>query len=153
MSKEVVKMVEERRMPWLRVEKGRVSDESKRAIDEVFLALGGRIFFTRVEPMKSRSYFPRRGYGEFVSELVSFARMAQALAEVWKGEGAVVDLAAQVRTVYGFGGKGCRAQVSLELERVRIINNINVFSGLYSCPGPSQITKTLTTNGYSCCIE
>ena len=44
MSKEVVKMVEERRMPWLRVEKGRVSDESKRAIDEVFLALGGRIF-------------------------------------------------------------------------------------------------------------
>ena len=66
MSKEVVKMVEERRMPWLRVEKGRVSDESKRAIGEVFLALGGRIFLTRVEPMESRSYVPRRGYGELV---------------------------------------------------------------------------------------
>ena len=118
-------------MPWLRVEQGRVSDQSKKAIDEVFLALGGRIFFTRVEPMKSRSYFPRRGYGEFVSELVSFARMAQALAEVWKGEGVVVDLATQIRTVYGFGGKGGRSEVSLELERVCIINNVIAFSGLF----------------------
>ena len=111
-------MVEKGRMPWIRVEQGRVSDESKQQIDQVFLALDGKIFFNAVEPMKSRSLFPRRGYGEPVSELVSFARMAHELAELWKKEvDAVVDLAAKIRSVYGFGGKGCRSEVSLELEK------------------------------------
>ena len=54
MSKEVVKMCEEGNMPWLRVDKGKVADESKKKIDEVFLSLGGKIFFGSVEPMKSR---------------------------------------------------------------------------------------------------
>ena len=70
-------------------------------------ALGWPRPMRHVAPMKSRSKFPRRGYGEFVSELVYFAKMAYNLAELWKGEGAVVALATRIRTVYGFGGKGC----------------------------------------------
>ena len=46
-------MVEKGRMPWIRVEQGRVPDESKQQIDQVFLALDGKIFFNAVEPMKS----------------------------------------------------------------------------------------------------
>eukprot|EP00973_Karenia_brevis_P088974 12340635-Karenia_brevis.AAC.1 len=71
-------------------------------MNEFFLALGGKIFFGSVEPMKSRSKFPRRGYGELVSELVSFANVLRTLAELWKGDEAVASLAAKIRTVYGF---------------------------------------------------
>ena len=78
-------MAQEGRMPWMRLSNGKVAAESQKAMDEVFLALGGKIFFGSVEPMKSRSKFPRKGYGEFVSELVSIARVAQTLAELWKG--------------------------------------------------------------------
>ena len=39
MSKEVVQMVEEGRMPWMHLDTGKVADESKKAMDEVFLAL------------------------------------------------------------------------------------------------------------------
>ena len=108
MSKEVVKMVEEGQMPWMHLDKGKITDSSKKAMDDVFLALGGNIFFGSVEPMKSRSKFPRKGYGEFVSELVSFATMARDLAEMWKGDNAVVAMATKIRTIYGFGGKGFR---------------------------------------------
>ena len=53
MSKEVVKMCElGGKMPWLRVEGGRLSPESKKAADEVSLSLGGKAFFQAVEPMK-----------------------------------------------------------------------------------------------------
>ena len=119
MSKEVVKMVEEERMPWMHLDTGKVADESKKAMDEVFLALDGHIFFGSVQPMKSRSKFPRKGYGEFVSELVSFARVARNLAELWMGDAAVVNLAAKIRTVYGFGGKGFRMkEIVLDLAEV-----------------------------------
>ena len=57
MSKEVVKMVEEGRMPWMHLDTGKVADESKKAMDEVFLALHGHIFFGSVQPMKSRIRF------------------------------------------------------------------------------------------------
>ena len=67
MSKETVKMCERGKMPWLRIERGRVADSSKKAIDAVFLQLGGRVFFDFVEPMRTRSKCPRRGYGELVS--------------------------------------------------------------------------------------
>jgi hypothetical protein len=69
--------------------------------------------------MKPRSKFPRRGYGEFVLELVSFARMAHNLADLWKGQDAVVALATKIRTIYGFGGKGFRMkEVILDLAEV-----------------------------------
>ncbi len=45
-------MCELGKMPWLHVEGGRLSPESKKAADEVFLSLGGRVFFQAVEPMK-----------------------------------------------------------------------------------------------------
>ena len=103
----------------MRLDKEKVKDESKKATDEVFLALGGKIFFSSVEPMKSRSKFPRRGYGEFVSELVAFARKAHDLADLWTGEGAVVALATKIRTIYGFGGKGFRMkEIILDLAEV-----------------------------------
>jgi len=54
------------------------------------------------------SKFPRRGYGEFVSELVSFAKKAHDLATMWMGADAVVALAAEIRKISGFGGKGFR---------------------------------------------
>ncbi len=53
MSKEVVNMCElGSKMPWLRVDGGRLSPESKKAANEVFLSLGGKVFFQAVEPMK-----------------------------------------------------------------------------------------------------
>ena len=95
-------------MPWLTIEHGRVTDESKKAADATFLMLGGRVFFLHVEPMKSRSKSQRRGWGELASELVSVAKRARALAAVWLGENAVVNLAIEIRKISGFGGKGFR---------------------------------------------
>jgi hypothetical protein len=54
MSKQVVKLCDQGRLPWLKVEGGRLSDDSKRDVDAVYLSLGGKVFFTHVEPMKSR---------------------------------------------------------------------------------------------------
>ena len=81
MSKEVVKVCEQGRLPWLQLDHhGKVASASKKAADELYLSLGGKIFFTHVEPMKSRSRWSRRGWGEFVSELVAFARSASLRA-------------------------------------------------------------------------
>ena len=96
-------------MPWLRVDHGQISDASKKGIDAVFLSLGGAVFFKSVEPMKSRSKCPRRGWGELVSEMVQFAAKAMRMAEIWQGGGgAVEELAGAIRKVSGFGGKGFR---------------------------------------------
>ena len=54
-------MCEQGSLPWLEVQNGRLTDASKNAADEVFLKLGGRVFFRSVEPMRSRSKAPRRG--------------------------------------------------------------------------------------------
>ena len=108
MSKEVVKMCEEGRLPWLRVEHGQVTEQSKADADTMFLALGGRVFFRSVEPMKSRSIAPRRGWGDFVSELVSFAKKVDELAALWSGERAVEHVSQHIRKIPGFGGKGFR---------------------------------------------
>ena len=105
MSKEIVHLCAQNQVPWLRVSDGRLSAASKRAIDSLFLQLGGKLFFTHVEPMKSRSKMPRRGYGEFVSEMVSFAGQAENLADMWRGANAIEALAAGVRRISGFGGK------------------------------------------------
>ena len=86
-------------MPWLCVENGRLKEESKKAANAVFLSLGGHVFFLNVEPMKNRSRAPRRGWGEFVSEIVSFAKKADLLANIWLGENAVENLAVEIRIV------------------------------------------------------
>ena len=106
MSREVVKLAEQEKLPWLRLAHGRLAESSKTAIDELFLRLGGRIFFTHVEPMKSRAKYPRRGFGEFVSEVVAFAQRADGLAATCQGEKAVENLATEIRKISGFGGKG-----------------------------------------------
>ncbi len=108
MSKQVVKMVEKGKMPWLRVKAGRLDPDSQRAADTVFLQLGGKVFFEAVQPMKTRSKAPRHGYGELVSEIVSFARKAAQLADLWRSENAVEKVANEIRTISGFGGKGFR---------------------------------------------
>ena len=108
MSKEMTKMCEQGRLPWLRVEEGRVAEESKKAADQVFLALGGCVFFGYVNPMKCRSKAPRRGWGELVSELVAFAKKARELASSWLRDRAVEEVAAEIRRMSGFGGKGFR---------------------------------------------
>ena len=43
-----------------------------------------------------------------VSELVQFATKAADMAKVWQAEQAVEKLAAMIRKVSGFGGKGFR---------------------------------------------
>ena len=43
-----------------------------------------------------------------MSELVAFAKKARGMAEIWAGENAVEKLAAEIRKVPGFGGKGFR---------------------------------------------
>ena len=68
MSRDIVKSCEQGKMPWLKVEGGRLSESSKRDVDNLFLALGGKIFFSgSVNPMKERSKAPRKGFGELVS--------------------------------------------------------------------------------------
>ena len=109
MSAEIIKAIEEgHQFPWLRVENGKLTEASKKAADEMFLKLGGRVFFRHVEPMKSRSKAPRRGWGELVSELVAFSRKARDLARHWQGESGVQTIAQEIRKVSGFGGKGFR---------------------------------------------
>ena len=82
MSNQVVKLCEEGGLPWLEVENGRLTDACKKAADEVFLKLGGRVFFQAVEPMRGRSKAVRRGWGELVSELVNFARKVNGMAKL-----------------------------------------------------------------------
>ena len=57
MSREMVRLCALGEMPWLKVnETGKLTEESKRACDDVYLKLGGKVFFTgSVEPMKGRS--------------------------------------------------------------------------------------------------
>ena len=109
MSAEIVKMAEQGRLVWLEVgQNGKLTEASKQAADEVFLKLGGKVFFKGVEPMRARSKATRRGWGELVSELVAFARKAKGLADLWRGDQAVRELAAEIRKISGFGGKGFR---------------------------------------------
>ncbi len=109
MSKEVVKMCEEEQTPWLHVEQGMVAEHSKTDADAMFLSLGGRVFFRSVQPMCSRSLAPRRGWGEFVSELVSFAKEVDHLAAIWSGgEHVVEQVSRAIRKIPGFDGKGFR---------------------------------------------
>ena len=103
MSKEIVNMCGAGQLPWITLDGDCVSAASKEAIDNVFLALAGKVFFTNVDPMKNRSKAPRRGYGEFVSELVSFAKRVRELAKLWQeGESAVVNIAKAIRQISGF---------------------------------------------------
>ena len=114
MSAEVIKICEQGQFPWLEVENGILTEASKKAADEVFLKLDGRVFFRNVEPMKSRSKAPRRGWGELVSELVAFARRAMDLARNWQGEHGVQAIAREIRMVSGFGGKGFRMKETVD---------------------------------------
>ena len=108
MSREAVKLCAEGGMPWIRLDHGRVAEDSKRAITEIFLQLAGAVFFTSVEPHKSRAKCPRRGWGELVSEIVAFARRGKKLADLWRGPSCVEKLAKEIRKISGFGGKGFR---------------------------------------------
>ncbi len=108
MSRDMVKLCELGKMPWLRVEHGRLTEASKNAANETFLSLGGRVFYSNVEPMKSRSWCPRREWADLVSELVDFAKKVKDLAALWPGENGVADLAAEIRKIQGFNGKGFR---------------------------------------------
>ena len=120
MPEEVVKMCEEGELPWLRVESGRVVEQSKKDADAIFLSLNGHISFSNVEPMKSRNRAPRRGWSDFVSELVSFAKRVNELAVLWQGGEEVVDhFSKAIRKISGFGGKGFRMkEIVLNLAEV-----------------------------------
>ena len=117
MSKEVVRMCEQGQLPWLELDRGKVAEASKKEADQLFLSLGGKVFFSGVEPMKTRSKWCRRGWGELVSELVAFARKASELAAAWLGENAVETFATAIRKISGFGGKGPAAG---EVPRVEL---------------------------------
>ena len=108
MSRQTVKLCADGGMPWIRVESGRVAEESKQALGEVYMKLGGAVFFLSVEPMKSRGKSPRRGWGELVSELVAFALRSMELAAVWGRANRVENFSREVRKISGFGGKGFR---------------------------------------------
>ena len=109
MSKEIVKICAEEQTPWLHVEQGKVAEQSNKYADAMFLALGGRVVFRSVQPMSSRALAPRRGWGEFVSELVSFAARFGDLAAIWSGGVKVVEQMPQaIWKIPGFGGKGFR---------------------------------------------
>jgi len=144
MSRQVVKWCLEGGMPWIRVEHGRIVEESQHALTEVFLKLNGAVFFTSVEPQKSRAKCPRRGWGELVSELVSFAGKAKALAAVWRRANGVENLAIEIRKISGFGGKGFRMKeilldlVEVTRAEIRDIDDQLVDFGVVG-PGPRRI--------------
>ena len=116
MSKEVVTLCKQGQLPWLERDRGKVAEASKKEADQLFLSLGGKVFFSHVEPMRSRSKWSRRGWGELVSELVAFARKAPELAAAWLGENAVETFATAIRKISGFGGKGPAAGELSRLE-------------------------------------
>ena len=101
MSRQIVKLCQQDGMPWIRIHAGRLAEESKQALTEVFLKLDGAVFFTGMEPQKSRAKCPRRGWGELVSELVDFAGRVKALAIVWRRERGVENLAREMRKISG----------------------------------------------------
>ena len=85
------------------------------------MSLGGRVFFQSVDPMKSRAKAPRRGWSEFVSELVSIAKQVHARAALWEGGGEVVEIVSKaIRQISGFGGKGFR------MKEIRAASNMPV---------------------------
>lgn len=112
MSKEMVKLCELGKIPWLTLESGNVSQKSKKDIDEIFLRLSGKVFFVSVEPQKSRSKAPRRGWSELVAEIISFAKKANVLAELWRGDDPINRVSKAIRKIPGFGGKACGGQVT-----------------------------------------
>ena len=102
MPKDIVKLCEEGERPRLQVEQGRVSEQSKKDADSIFLSLGGHVFFASAQPMKSRSVMPRRGWSEFVSELVAFAKRVHDLAMLWQSGDNVVERApVEIRKILG----------------------------------------------------
>ncbi len=142
MSRQLVKLVETDRMPWIRIQGDRLTEESQREIDKVFLQLGGKIFFESVQPMRGRSRAPRRGYGELVAELVSFTRKAADLAELWRGDAAVERVAAKIRQIPGFGGKGFRCkEIILDLAEITGQEFSNIADQLvdWSVVGPGRL--------------
>ena len=62
MSKEIIKLCASGAVPWLRLQAGRIAEESKEGADNTFLALQGRVFFKFVEPMRGWAKAPRRGW-------------------------------------------------------------------------------------------
>ena len=46
-----MKLVEKGGAPWLTIENGHLTEESKRQADEMYLKLGGRVFFQNVAPL------------------------------------------------------------------------------------------------------
>ncbi len=154
MSRQAVRLVQLKQMPWLQVAEGRLDPESKRAVDKVFLQLGGKIFFDFVQPMKNRSKAPRRGYGELVSELVLFARKAAELAECWAGESAVEKVAAKIRRIPGFGGKGFRCkEIILDLHEVTGREYPNISEQLVDWstvgPGPRRVLNFINNRPWT----
>ena len=66
---------------------------------------------------RSLEFLARRR--ELVREIVSFAKKANDLANIWLGENAVENLAVGIRRISGFGGKGFRMkEIILDLAEV-----------------------------------
>ena len=108
MSKELIKLCELGHVPWLTVENGHVSEKSKKDVDIIFLRLSGKVFFVNVEPQKTRSKAPRRGWSELIAEVISFAKKANTLADLWQGDNPIDQVSKQIRKIAGFGGKAGR---------------------------------------------
>ena len=101
MSKEIVKMCEEEKMPWLHVEQGRVSEQSKKDVDAIFL-------FGRT------SFLSKRGAHEITEQIAS-----SWLERVF--ERARPLRPASPRSGCSVGGrrKGCRASLQTHQENLR----------------------------------
>ena len=61
-----------------------------------------------VEPQKTRSKAPRRGWSELIAEVVSFAKKANTLADLWQGDNPIDQVSKTNRKIAGFGAKAGR---------------------------------------------
>jgi hypothetical protein len=113
MSRKVARLCELGKMPWLSLDGGVASEESRTAATKLFVELGQDVFFDKVNPMKNRSKV------RAVRELQGVARKCPRMARAVLANQPKLfrKLATVIRQIRGFKGTGFRAkEILLDLH-------------------------------------
>ena len=74
MGLHAVRMLQEGTWPWLRVEEGKITQESQDAMTAVYVRCGPGVFFQHVQPMQGRARLKTQGWLMLVAEMALVAR-------------------------------------------------------------------------------